>query len=185
MATPHKINTVRSFIGISLLVFLTLPFVGTYIWLQQERAEVKRTVSEKIEEGLEPKELVTLKFSEEELSELLWEHEREFEYNGQMYDVVEKRIQGDTIVYICWWDHEETRLKEEMKKLLAGKGQDVPFRNDQQQRIDTFGKNLFFHTDFFYDKKKEDKCLKGVFPSFKLHYSSPYQTPLTPPPDRS
>jgi hypothetical protein len=39
MATPHKINTVRSFIGISLLVFLTLPFVGTYIWLQQERAE--------------------------------------------------------------------------------------------------------------------------------------------------
>lgn len=175
----------RTSLGLFLLACLILPFVGTYIWLQQERAEVKRTVFEKIEEGVEPKELVILKFSEEELSELRWEHAREFEYKGQMYDVVEKRIQGDTIEYVCWWDHEETRLKEEMKQLLAGKEHDFPMKNDQQQRIDTFEKNLYPTTSFFYGKKSRGKHLKKIFPPYTLYYSSPSPTPLTPPPDWS
>lgn len=175
----------RTLLGIYLLACLTLPFVGTYIWLQQERAEVKRFVHEKLEKGVEPKELVTLTFSNSELNRLRWEHEREFEYQGQMYDVVEKKIQGDSIVYLCWWDHEETRLKEEMRKILAGAENDLPQQNDQQKRLNSFEKNLYVAKSSFLEKNKMKELPKILFPPLLDGYVSPCLTPLTPPPDRS
>lgn len=175
----------RTLIGIYLLACLTLPFVGTYIWLQQECAEVKRSVHEKLEKGVEPKELVTLTFSRAELKQLHWEHEREFEYEGQMYDVVEKKVSGDSITYICWWDHEETRLKDEIKKLLAGAKKDLPWKNDQQTRLNSFEKNLYITGPIFYDEKWPDTLPKAIFRSLSGCYISPSLKPLTPPPDWS
>lgn len=175
----------RLLLGIFLLGCLILPFVGTYIWLQQERADLKHSVFEKLEEGIAPKELVTLVVPETDLSELRWEHEREFEYKGQMYDVVEKKIQGDTVLFICWWDHEETRLKEEMKKLLAGQHQDFPLQNEQQQRIDTFGKNLFIISSMVYVKNGWDDFHKKICSSLICGHASAVLTPPTPPPDWS
>lgn len=146
---------------------------------------MKRSVGEKIEEGLEPKELVTLQFSEAELKQLKWEHEREFEYKGQMYDVVERKMKGDTTLFVCWWDHEETRLKEEMRKLLARQDHEVPLKNNQTERIDTFQKNLYVIQAVFFGKNKlNDHCGK-VFPVNGKKYSSPFQIPPTPPPDWS
>ena len=173
----------RILLGIFLLACLTLPFVGTYIWLEQERSEVRHSVFEKLASGLEPKELVTLKFSKAELKELRWEHEREFEYQGQMYDVVEKRIQGDSLIYICWWDHEETHLKEEMKKLLAGPQSDFPQKKDNQQRIETFEKSLYVLQSLLLEKNDLNDLPKKFFPYQNFCYASPYQSPSTPPPD--
>lgn len=55
--------------------------------------------------------LVYLRFSKDELADLRWEHDREFEYDEQMYDVVGLEICGDTIGYWCWLDHKEKRIK--------------------------------------------------------------------------
>jgi hypothetical protein len=49
---------------------------------------------------------------------LKWEHDKEFEYNGQMYDVVEVADIGDSLQYLCWWDKAETATKKNKQKLL-------------------------------------------------------------------
>lgn len=41
-----------------------------------------------------------------------WEDDHEFRLNGHMYDVIEKRIVGDTIYVRCVADEKETRLIE-------------------------------------------------------------------------
>lgn len=70
--------------------------------------------------GINPEELVLLKFSKEETqTKLRWEHSKEFEYDGQMYDIVSKEVKGDSIFYRCWWDHEETKLNKKLQILVA------------------------------------------------------------------
>jgi hypothetical protein len=50
---------------------------------------------------------------------LRWEDPGEFEYDGQMYDVVETWTVGGTVYYRCFWDREETRLNNQLRELAA------------------------------------------------------------------
>lgn len=45
---------------------------------------------------------------------LHWVHSREFSYQGRMFDVVRQDERGDTLELWCYWDAEETRLKERL-----------------------------------------------------------------------
>jgi hypothetical protein len=60
-----------------------------------------------------------LKFSTQEAAENLdWEHDAEFEYRGEMYDVIHATITADSATYWVWWDTEETQLNNELKLLV-------------------------------------------------------------------
>jgi len=124
-----------------------------------------------------------LKFTKEEAeSKLRWEHSREFEYNGQMYDVVEKQEQGDTTYYYCWWDHEETKLNLQLSELVANAMGKNPLNKDKQERLTNFLKNL-------YCLEKADKPLfaqtaRKISPvNIHSDYSSILFSPPAPPPE--
>lgn len=97
--------------------------------------------------GLDPEELVLLKFTSlEAQTKLRWEHSKEFEYRGQMYDVVSYETKGDSIFYRCWWDHKETQLNKRLKILVAK-------ALDQDKNNGDALLNLhFFLGTFFYSK---------------------------------
>lgn len=82
--------------AILLLAALCLPVLGGYSWLQYQKAEVRKEVERQKERGFAEEDLVLLRFSYSETKHLLrWEHAAEFEYLGQMYDIVrseEKKI---------------------------------------------------------------------------------------------
>lgn len=157
--------------------------MGTYIWLEQEIAAAKKIAAQQIREKPESKSLVTLAFGPREWNEIHWEHEWEFEYLGQMYDVVERQTKGDTTILTCLWDQEETRLKKELRKLLAGSPDDQPREKEQQQRLQTFAKSLFAAP---MDGKKEllvfsqSNHLNSLYLIFP---SDPERSPPCPPPD--
>jgi hypothetical protein len=120
------------------------PAAVTYIWLQQRKAVVRKEVKWKMIAGIDKSELVFFQFfKKESQTKLKWKHSLEFEFNGEMYDVVKKITSSDTIQYWCWWDHEETKLSKQLSKLLVGAFQsDVPSK-DKKQEIVTFYKSLF------------------------------------------
>lgn len=94
------------------------PIGGAFTWLHCRREGVKKEVREHIIPGVEEDDLVLLRFSTEESRTCLrWEHAREFEYDGQMYDIVETWTVGETVYYRCWWDREETRLNQRLREL--------------------------------------------------------------------
>lgn len=102
------------------LVTFVAPFWGTYFYLTIQQKYIKEGVQNKIEEGIPINEMVKLTFSKSEIDKVLrWEHDKEFQYNGQMYDIIEVLNQGDSIQYICWWDKAETATKENMQKLIS------------------------------------------------------------------
>jgi hypothetical protein len=98
--------------------------------------------------GLDKQELVRLELSAEEISsELKWKHSREFEYNGEMYDIVYIEASADSTVFHCWWDHEETTLNQQLKSLLAIAFNKDPLKKDRQDRLSLFLKHLYFNAE--------------------------------------
>lgn len=132
---------------------LILPLAGMFVWLQWKKDAVKREVKASIQAGLQEEELVLLKFGPEELAELEWEDEGEFEFKRQMYDLVRMEQRGDSTFFWCWWDNEESRLEAQLHALIDQiLGQDGP-RREKQQQLDRYFKS------FYYSEKKLGECI--------------------------
>ena len=124
-------------------ILLTPAFVSLF-WLHVQQSLLRHEIKEEILAGMNKDELVLFKFTElESRTKLYWEHSREFEYNGEMFDVVESKVVGDTIYYWCWWDHEETKLKNQLADLLNKTLNSNPQNKEKQERINNFFKSLF------------------------------------------
>lgn len=174
-------------VAIFLFLCLIVPFLGTYTWLQYKKHQIKEVVKKQILASIDKKELVTLRFSTAEATtELHWEHESEFEYKGQMYDIVETQISGDSISYICWWDHAETALNLQLHAIVEHTFGNDPQNHAQQEHLKDFYKSLYsapnsahnFSFSVFCFQYKKSSC-------FYLEpiYLSLYNTPLSPPPE--
>jgi hypothetical protein len=117
-------------IAISLLFILIAPVATIYLYIQIEKSAIRREIKGKMIASINEEELVLLKFTKEETKiKLRWEHSKEFEYNGQMYDIVSSETKGDSIFYRCWWDYEETELNKKLKKMVA-----IAFNQDDENR---------------------------------------------------
>jgi hypothetical protein len=122
-------RAIQSILAAGLILGLFAdPFSGAFTWLHWQRAGVKKDVREHIVAGIGEDALVLLTFTKEESRTLLrWEHAREFEYDRQMYDIVETWTVGETVYFRCWWDREETRLNERLRELaIRAFGGSVP-----------------------------------------------------------
>lgn len=94
--------------------------------------------------NIDSSKLELLKFAQSEIqTKLRWEHSREFEFEHQMYDVVESKIVGDSIYYWCWWDHEETELNQLLKELAIQAFDQHPKNKQQQERLLNYLKSLY------------------------------------------
>ena len=54
--------------------------------------------------------------SEDQVKQVCWEEENEFRYNDEMYDVIEKKMQGNRMLIRCIQDEKETSLLNEYQK---------------------------------------------------------------------
>ena len=94
--------------------------------------------------GLDPSELVLLKFSKKEAKTTLdWEHPTEFEFRGQMFDVVETAEKGDSVFYRCWPDGAETELNQKLAQTVGGAWEKHPQKRQSEQRLLDFLKAFF------------------------------------------
>lgn len=132
-------------IGIFLSVCLIVPVLGMFGWLQLKKKVVRKEVKHQLMAEVDRSELVLLKFSSEAAAlELEWEHSTEFEYRGQMYDVVASETRGDSIYYWCWHDHHETALNRQLAALTRAALQKDPEHQNGQKQLVQFFHHLFF-----------------------------------------
>lgn len=143
---------------------------------------VKKEVKQNIIAGINKSELQILQFHHQEVEQKVeWEHSKEFEFEGKMYDVVEKEIINDSIRFFCWLDEEETELNRRLKSLLTDVYQkDVPLKLKNDLVLD-FYKSLFFHqTDLvvFYLRFKSTRIKSYYTNNYFFQYQN---TEIHPP----
>lgn len=171
----------KSIISILLLISFTVPFGGSYILLQYQKLQIKKEIKEHIISGIDKNELVFLKLSKTESeNELLWEHSGEFEYKGEMYDIVHSEEKGDTIFYWCWWDHDETRLNKQLNDLVNQTMGHNPGIQANTKRIATFFLSLFTPETVERDTFTQFQYI--LHPQANSFYSSVKISPPVPPP---
>lgn len=121
----------------------------TYLYLNHQRYQIKREVKWKIIEGIDKSELVLIKLTKSEAKEKLdWEHSKEFEYLGEMYDVVEFEETTDSVKYWCWWDHEETALNQDLAQVVNNLIGNHPDKKEKEEKLITFYQSLFSEKAF-------------------------------------
>jgi hypothetical protein len=99
----------------------------------------KQTASIKIERELPTEETILWKFTHTEAAtKLRWKHAREFEYQGEMYDIIRSETIGDTMLYWCYHDRKETKLRKDLSVLLKSFVHKDPQHAKQQTHITTF-----------------------------------------------
>jgi hypothetical protein len=171
----------KKLVGIFLIFCLVAPLAGTYSFLQLRKAAIHREVKAKMIAGLDENDLVLLKITGDEAGDLYWEHSREFEYKGQLYDVVYTEQQGDTTYYRCWADHEETALNHQLRMLVADALGNDPQHKSENKRLEELFKSLFCEDTA--DRKKLPIAATTASHTFlTLGYTSLFFPPFSPPP---
>ncbi|PLW94486.1 MAG: hypothetical protein C0592_02625 [Marinilabiliales bacterium] len=131
-------------LGILLIGLLVLPLVGTWMYLSHQKALLKKDVKKMIISGMDDDELELLVFTPAQAEKLKWKHSKEFEYKGQMYDVVRKENRNGCIYYWCWPDHEETALNNKIERVLAKLFGNDTSEKEKSQNIHRFYQSLYF-----------------------------------------
>lgn len=167
--------------AISLIFLLIVPILGTVGWLKLRKYQVRGQVKQMILSGVDKSQLTRFSFSESENEKLLWEDDHEFEYQGQMYDVVEVEMEDGDYIYWCWHDTEEADISQQLT-LLTEKA----FGNDTQQqqeskRLHEFLNHLFFPVSReFLSRQNKETSLEEI--RHCLIYSNVVLPTIGPPP---
>lgn len=172
----------RNGIAISLLLILGCPFLGTRGFLLLRKHHIRSEVKERILAGVDKNELVYLAFSSRQTrTDLRWEHDREFEYRGEMYDIVQSETRNDSVFYHCIHDRAETAVNRQLETLTASAANtDPPSQNSIQQLLD-FLKNLC-------SPATRAMATLPTFRTLAVHFylgkpGSPPASPPSPPPE--
>lgn len=165
-------------IGFVLLSLLFLLQAGLYWVVLIQRQQQREAVRKRLVEGFHAWELMLIEIPDavkNDPSRPFREiHAREFEYRGQMYDIVEKQEFDETTWYLVYPDVKETKLKAKQKKLVSDiqKSTDKPL---PRELVEAYC-NWYFSTFFSINlppaaENVQDFCSEYVFSVIEF---SPY-----------
>lgn len=182
MARKHYFFLTRkNLIALFLIGSLLAPFAGTYFYLHLKRSSLRRELKWELANRLDKESLVLLTFARTDSASIHWKHDKEFEHKGLMFDIVHRSSQGDSLLYWCWPDHQETQLNKQLDRLFTDALHHNPWRNKRKTELFNFLKKW---------KNTEALAINAFFtkttstPSFIL---SPFldrlsEAPPSPPP---
>ncbi|MDO9255364.1 MAG: hypothetical protein Q7U54_07630 [Bacteroidales bacterium] len=131
--------------AILLLFCLVAPFGGAYLGFRFEKTNIRKKVKRQIIAGIRKDKLIVFKFLTNDTADILrWEHEKEFEFNDKMYDIVERLYDNDSVTYRCWCDTDETQLNEQYKTLVAQALGTIPPKPASSKHLIDYLKTLYY-----------------------------------------
>lgn len=182
---PLRGRVTHKFIAIALLLLLLLQLAGYFLIFTVQRFEIHHVIKQQLKAGIPEGELVLLKIPKnlEEKTNSLFQriHEREFRYDGSMYDVVRQETHGDTTWYYCLSDEKETQLFANLDEFVKREVK------QQTKRKALLAKLLnFFGGGFFYVENKfspAGAAAEIITWDYLFKLKTWISPPLTPPPE--
>ena len=173
----------RSIFAITLLFIFLLKMGGFYSYLCYQKEEIRENIEQKIIKNLRKSELNLIIANEENLSKIDWEREgKEFEFEGDFYDIVFTEIKSGITYYYCFKDKGETILEAKINQFLKNQEGELPQNQHTKTILQLLLEPFMVHSinafrfDYF-----PIKDLLG-FPKYTFPISSEYILKLKRPP---
>lgn len=113
------------FSGIFFLLLLLFNISGAYLVFSAQEIQFKEQAARLIHAGITAENVAVLRFPAKQT--LQWtEEKKEFRYKDAMYDVISSQKQGDSVVYYCYSDNDETHLFAWLNDVLQNGDQTIP-----------------------------------------------------------
>lgn len=110
--------------------------------IETQKYLVRKEVKQMMIQGISKERLELIMVTPKTKYQLDWEHDAEFEFRGEMFDVIYQESTGDTIRYWCWRDHKESNLNRELA-LLLDKHTNHQQSNQDNEPLLAFFKSLY------------------------------------------
>jgi len=125
-----------SYILLTIFAYSIVGYYPVFLWSQ---GEVKDEIAQRIRNVVPPDEISVLIFNETDYAGLVWNDDKEFRYNGNMYDVVKisKKENGNIHIY-CLNDKKETALLTELEKQTQNNSSRSTSENQGQNQFGPF-----------------------------------------------
>lgn len=139
----------RKFIAASVILLLLYSTCG-YIFVYQQLILLNRhMVNLAIEKNEVDHQTVLLSFKKSDIEnkaiDFTWKHKKEFRFNGEMYDIVERAETADSVFFECIHDKKEKELEAGFIKHFEGEDE----KNNQSAPSNSLVKIKF--PDLFFD----------------------------------
>jgi len=115
-----------------------------------EKYALRKEFKQRMKLNEDPSSFVVLSFSLEASKSLRWEHEKEFEYLGVMYDVVSADSVNSCVRYRCWKDTEESQLNQKLTELTSRCWNNLGAERNHHHHLFQFYQSLFFSSPNYY-----------------------------------
>jgi hypothetical protein len=125
-------TAVKKVISFILLVCLFFNLSGYHLFFYLRKQELKADMKEILRSSLMNKDIqqFILPLNNKGLvADIEWEGKEEFRMNGEMYDVVEKRIEDGKMIIRCISDTKETSLIKDYEKTCKDDFSNFPSRH--------------------------------------------------------
>jgi hypothetical protein len=162
----------NSFI-ILLLVAIMAPLSFAFMSYRFQLKLIKREVKQQLIQETNRTDLVALSFDiySPEFKGLRWEHDREFEFNEKMYDIVDADTSGHIIHFLCFPDKQETALNQLFNKKLEDRyANDQPAKNRANQML------ALIYGLYFLEIEIDDQNYTNYITQQYACYEQNYQT---------
>ena len=104
-----------------MVALLLIQMQGTWLVFKVQQTAIRFEVKQQMKAGVPESDLVVLciaKVWEETFNDRFErEHNKEFRFDGEMYDIIRSLDEGDTTVYICIHDVKESGLFADLERL--------------------------------------------------------------------
>ena len=164
----------------TLLIIFAYSIIGYYPVFLLSQSEVKNEMDQRIRNVVPPDEVSVLIFNEADYLGLIWNNNKEFRYNGNMYDVVKvsKKENGNVHIY-CINDKKETELLTELEKQTQNNSSRSTSENQRQNQFSPFS-NFYLPAGTNTDFVPEESTI--LAPDFQSSFISFIEDIPSPPP---
>ena len=179
-------DIMKLFSSLVLFFAFLLKMGGFYAILSIERHEIREKVEQKIIKSLKKSELICIVANSENSSKITWERpQKEFRFEGNLYDVAFVEVELGITYYYCLNDTDETKLTLKIDKLLENQTEHLPSGDSAKLILHLLSEPLItYHYPVFYFTFFSKKTT-SIFPNLSIFYRLNFLPTLKNPPEIS
>lgn len=162
------IQRITSILFICALLFNVF---GYFALFSLEKNRIQKEVKTRIKEGIPKTKLIAYVFTPTEFEDLHWTKPgKEFRLNGEMYDIIQVEIKGDSKIYWCYHDVAESKLFASLDSILQKQMSGIPNGADETPSLSSIWIKVYTFQAF--ESFISDLNIKQVLNPILLHHFS-------------